>query len=86
MTLRSLKEEIPFIKGELLKDDQHESYFIPEISSEKGTLLEHCRRAINKGITSGPHGLPLIGTGDWNDGMNLVGVEGKERAYGWPGF
>jgi cyclic beta-1,2-glucan synthetase len=39
--------------------------------------LEHCRRAINKGITAGAHGLPLIGTGDWNDGMNLVGVEGK---------
>jgi cyclic beta-1,2-glucan synthetase len=41
------------------------------------TIFEHCRRAIDKGSTQGPHGLPLIGTGDWNDGMNTVGLEGK---------
>ena len=50
---------------------------VPKISKETESLLEHCRRAINKGITAGPHGLPLIGTGDWNDGMNLVGIHGK---------
>ncbi len=72
-----LQEEIPFIKGELLKEDQHDAFFIPEISSEKGTLIEHCRRALKKGLTEGPHGLPLIGGGDWNDGMNLVGIHGK---------
>jgi cyclic beta-1,2-glucan synthetase len=72
-----LDEVIPFIKGDLLKPDQHEMYFVPEISEESATLLEHCRRALNKGITEGPHGLPLIGGGDWNDGMNRVGVEGK---------
>lgn len=72
-----LNEEVPFIKGELLKEDQHEAYFVPEVSAEKATLLEHCRRALNKGLTSGPHGLPLIGGGDWNDGMNRVGIHGK---------
>lgn len=72
-----LQEVIPFIKGELLKEDQHEAYFVPEVSEEKATLLEHCRRALRKGLTEGPHGLPLIGGGDWNDGMNRVGVHGK---------
>lgn len=72
-----LDEVVPFIKGDLLKPDQHEIYFVPEVSEEKASLMEHCRRAINKGITEGPHGLPLIGGGDWNDGMNRVGIEGK---------
>lgn len=72
-----LHEVIPFLKGEILKPDEHEAYFIPEISEESGTLLEHCRRSLSKGMTSGPHGLPLIGGGDWNDGMNRVGIEGK---------
>ena len=47
-----------------------EAYFQPAVSIEHATLFEHCRRAIEKGTTHGPHGLPLIGTGDWNDGMN----------------
>lgn len=72
-----LDEQVSFIKGELLREDQHEAYFIPEISDEKATLLEHCRRALKKGLTEGPHGLPLIGGGDWNDGMNRVGIGGK---------
>lgn len=72
-----LHEDVSFIKGELLKDDQHEAYFVPEITEEKASLLEHCRRALKKGLTEGPHGLPLIGGGDWNDGMNRVGIEGK---------
>jgi cellobiose phosphorylase len=72
-----LNEEIPFLEGDLLTEDQHETFFIPKISKETGTLLEHCRRAINKGTTSGSHGLPLMGGGDWNDGMNRVGIGGK---------
>lgn len=72
-----LDEQIPFIEGDLLLSDQEEVFQIPKVSSETGSLLEHCRRAIKRGITSGVHGLPLIGTGDWNDGMNLVGVHGK---------
>lgn len=83
--LTILEENIPFIKGELLKDDQHEAYFIPEKAQEVATVLEHCRRAINKGITAGPHGLPLIGGGDWNDGMNLVGIQGRGESV-WLAF
>lgn len=72
-----LDEVIHFIQGPALTEDQHEVYFVPEISSESATLLEHCRRAIQKGLTAGSHGLPLIGGGDWNDGMNRVGIKGK---------
>lgn len=72
-----LQIQVPFLKGELLKEHQHEAYFVPEISDERASLLEHCRRAIRKSAGTGPHGLPLIGIGDWNDGMNRVGIEGK---------
>ncbi len=72
-----LEEEISFLEGENLADDQEEISQVPNISVETESLLEHCRRAINRGMTAGPHGLPLIGTGDWNDGMNLVGIHGK---------
>jgi cellobiose phosphorylase len=51
----------------------------------RGTLYEHCLRAIRKGVTQGPHGLPLIGTGDWNDGMNSVGDKGKGESI-WLGW
>jgi cyclic beta-1,2-glucan synthetase len=55
------------------------------VSSADGTLFEHCVRAIDKGLTVGAHGLPLIGTGDWNDGMNMVGPEGRGEST-WLGF
>jgi cyclic beta-1,2-glucan synthetase len=72
-----LDEVIPFLGGKVLDEHEHESYSLPTISEEKASLLEHCRRAVAKGTTAGPHGLPLIGGGDWNDGLNRVGVEGK---------
>lgn len=72
-----LNEVIPFLKGPILEEHQHELFFVPEVSEDSGTLVEHCRRSISKGLTSGPHGLPLIGGGDWNDGMNRVGVLGR---------
>ena len=72
-----LGTEIPFLHAPVLADDQHELYAIPEVSFERATLFEHCRRAVARGRTAGVHGLPLIGTGDWNDGMNLVGAGGK---------
>lgn len=72
-----LDEKISFLEGEKLTDEQQEVFQIPTISTESEALLEHCRRAIKKGTTAGPHGLPLIGSCDWNDGMNLVGVHGK---------
>jgi cellobiose phosphorylase len=68
---------VSFLEGPPLKEHEHEAYFQPAVSIEHGTLFEHCRRAIEKGTTHGPQGLPLIGTGDWNDGMNSVGDEGK---------
>ncbi len=72
-----LQTEIPFLDAPVLTDDQHEVFATPEVTFERATLFEHCRRAVKRGLTSGPHGLPLIGTGDWNDGMNLVGAEGR---------
>lgn len=72
-----LDEVVPFIEGAILEEGEQERYFIPDLSHETGTLLEHCRRAVNKGLTAGSHGLPLIGGGDWNDGLNRVGIDGK---------
>jgi len=72
-----LAVEIPFLNAPLLTDDQHEMFSTPEVTLERASLFEHCRRAVSRGLTIGPHGLPLIGTGDWNDGMNLVGAGGK---------
>ena len=68
---------VPFIEGKTLEPQEVEAFYVPAVSTQEGSLLEHCRRAIAKGLTSGPHGLPLIGTGDWNDGLNRVGVGGK---------
>jgi cyclic beta-1,2-glucan synthetase len=72
-----LEAEIPFLSAPTLAVDQHEIFSTPEVTFELATLFEHCRRAVSRGLTTGPHGLPLMGTGDWNDGMNLVGARGK---------
>jgi len=72
-----LNAELPFLNSAPLTENQHELFSVPEVTFERATLFEHCRRAVNLGLTSGPHGLPLMGTGDWNDGMNLVGAAGK---------
>jgi cyclic beta-1,2-glucan synthetase len=80
-----LDERVPFLEAPLLPADAHESYGLPRVSAEVGTLFEHCLRAIDKGITTGGHGLPLIGSGDWNDGMNRVGPEGRGEST-WLGF
>jgi cyclic beta-1,2-glucan synthetase len=60
-----------------LQPHEHEVYDVPEMSGEVGAVYEHCVRALRRACTTGPHGLPLIGEGDWNDGMNRVGVEGR---------
>jgi cyclic beta-1,2-glucan synthetase len=70
-------EVIPFLEGPPLAPDQHEAYFQPSISDERATLFEHCARALDRALGVGAHGLPLMGTGDWNDGMNRVGHEGR---------
>ncbi|MDR3708685.1 MAG: glucoamylase family protein [Capsulimonadaceae bacterium] len=72
-----LDEPVTWLDGPILKEDEHEVFFAPAVTSDADTLLEHCRRAVSKGTTAGTHGLPLIGGGDWNDGFNRVGVEGK---------
>ena len=72
-----LDQMIPFLEAKPLEEGQTESLSIPAISKTQASLLEHCRRAIARAATAGPHGLPLIGTGDWNDGLNRVGVGGK---------
>src|SRR6185437_6410284 len=72
-----LDETAPFLKMRELRPDEHEIYDLPEVSSALGSVYQHCIRALRRACTSGEHGLPLIGIGDWNDGMNRVGIEGR---------
>ncbi len=78
-------EVVPFLKAPLLKPGEDENYLQPEPSGESASLYEHCCRAIDRSLTKGSHGLPLMGTGDWNDGMNRVGREGRGESV-WLGF
>ncbi|MGI8673071.1 MAG: GH36-type glycosyl hydrolase domain-containing protein, partial [Luteitalea sp.] len=80
-----LDEVVPFLEAPPLGPDQHELYDLPTVSSTSATLFEHCVRAIDRGLTSGAHGLPLMGIGDWNDGMNRVGHEGRGESV-WLGW
>ncbi len=72
-----LDEEVPFLDGRVLADSEHEAFYLPTVSSRIATLLEHCALAIDRSLTSGAHGLSLFGGGDWNDGMNRVGLHGQ---------
>jgi cyclic beta-1,2-glucan synthetase len=72
-----LDESVPFLDGAILAPDQSVAYFEPRVSTTQATLFEHCARAIDRSLDVGVHGLPLMGTGDWNDGMNRVGYLGK---------
>ena len=75
-----LDEVVPFLDGPpLARRSSTKPYFQPTVSAERGTLFEHCARALDRSLAVGAHGLPLIGTGDWNDGMNRVGLEGRGR-------
>ena len=80
-----LIEEIPFVEGALLAEGEDDRLFVPTISAQSAPLWDHCRRAIEKAWRLGPHGLPLIGSGDWNDGMNHVGSGGRGESswLGW---
>ena len=77
--------QIPYKKGNALEDNIDEKYDLYEESEIKETLYMHCIRAIEKGLQFGEHGLPLIGSGDWNDGMSTVGNKGKGESV-WLGF
>lgn len=80
-----LDEQVPWITTRPLRDDEHEVYLEPEPLEETDPLFEHCCRAIEISMKTGRHGLPLIGSGDWNDGMNRVGEDGKGESV-WLGF
>jgi len=80
-----LDETARFLEGRPVNADEDSYYDLPGRSEETGSLYEHCRRAILHGLTRGEHGLPLMGSGDWNDGMNLVGIHGKGESV-WLGF
>jgi cyclic beta-1,2-glucan synthetase len=80
-----LDEVVPFLDGSTLEAGQDESYFEPKVSAQRGTLFEHCARTLDRSLAVGSHGLPLIGTGDWNDGLNRVGHEGKGESV-WLGW
>ena len=72
-----LEEMVPYVTSRQLLPDEDELYAVPDISPLSESLYDHCVRALRRACTSGAHGLPLIGGGDWNDGMNRVGIEGK---------
>ena len=72
-----LDEFVPFLTMRPLEPHEHEVYDLPLITDEHASVYEHCRRALDRASTAGAHGLPLIGVGDWNDGMNRVGANGR---------
>ena len=80
-----LDEVVPFIASPVLREEQEEEFNLPAVSAQTGTVYEHCVRALKYGYRLGPHGLPLMGTGDWNDGMNKVGVHGIGESV-WNGW
>jgi cyclic beta-1,2-glucan synthetase len=79
------KEPVPFIEGQGLAPGEHDAYFRPALSDESASLFEHCARGLDQGLGLGSHGLPLIGTGDWNDGLNRVGELGRGESV-WLGW
>jgi len=80
-----LDEPVRFIEGRPVNTDEDSYYDLPHASEKSAGLYDHCVRAIMRGISFGEHGLPLIGSGDWNDGMNMVGEHGKGESV-WLGF
>ena len=80
-----LDEEVAWLEGPALEEGQQEAYFEPTESEDRATLYEHCARALDRSLDVGSHGLPLIGAGDWNDGMNRVGHEGRGESV-WLGW
>jgi cellobiose phosphorylase len=80
-----LDEQVPFLHAPVLRPDQEEDYGLPEVSANHGSVYEHCERALEHALKLGSHGLPLMGTGDWNDGMNKIGAKGKGESV-WNGW
>jgi cyclic beta-1,2-glucan synthetase len=80
-----LDEQVPFLEGPPLTPDQHEIFSSPAVTATTATLFEHCVLALDSSLATGSHGLPLFGAGDWNDGMNRVGVAGRGESV-WLGW
>ncbi len=80
-----LDETVPYLDGLTLPSDQDDAYFQPAVSPESASLYDHCAAALDRSLKVGAHGLPLIGSGDWNDGMNRVGHEGRGESV-WLGW
>lgn len=83
--IKILEELVPFIEGRRLNVKEESYYDLPPVAELKTSLYDHCKRAIRHAFRFGSHGLPLIGSGDWNDGMNLVGMEGRGESV-WLAF
>ena len=83
--LAVLDEPVTFLEGQTLAAGEHDAYFQPMTAEERAPLYEHCARALDQSLAVGAHGLPLMGTGDWNDGMNRVGEHGKGESV-WLGW
>jgi Cellobiose phosphorylase len=80
-----LEQTVKFITARALEKDEDEAYLVPADSGHAADVYEHCCRSIDRSLTQGAHGLPLMGTGDWNDGMNRVGRAGRGESV-WLGF
>jgi cyclic beta-1,2-glucan synthetase len=80
-----LDEVLPFLTGQPIPDGASDAFFQPGVTQQHVSVYEHCALAIDTALTRGAHGLPLIETGDWNDGMNAVGAEGRGESswLGW---
>ena len=80
-----LDETVPFLEGAAIPDGAEDAYYAPTRSAQQATVYEHAARAIDRSLRVGVHGLPLMGSGDWNDGMNRVGIEGRGESV-WLGW
>ncbi len=80
-----LTESVSYLTSRILGDDEESRYEIPEVTTEKESIEQHCIKAIDISLQFGTHGIPLIGTGDWNDGMDSVGDKGKGESV-WLGW
>jgi cyclic beta-1,2-glucan synthetase len=83
--LAVFEEKVTFLEGQTLRPEEHDAFFQPITSDETAGFFEHCARALDQSLKVGAHGLPLIGTGDWNDGLNCVGEQGKGESI-WLGW
>ena len=80
-----LDESVPFLEGPPIPEHAEDAYYAPDISPQQASVFEHAARAIDHSLAVGAHGLPLMGSGDWNDGMNRVGIEGRGESV-WLGW